>query len=115
MVSLAYFIWPLTLYARVEPRPEASAWYRYHLRQALWFGILSGAVALLAFAWPLVASLVVGSVLGILWIYAIAFAIDITLFVLWLRLAIRYSQRAARGELFEIPWVARFTGTRVSK
>lgn len=115
MVSLAYFIWPLTLYARVEPRPDASAWYHFHLRQALWFGVLCGAVSFVALAWPLAASLIVGNVIGVLWIYAAAFLIDVALFVLWLTLAIRYSQRAARGEFFEIPWVARFTGTRISK
>jgi len=115
MVSLAYYIWPLTLYARVEPRADASQWYRFHLRQALWFGILSGAVALVALAWPLALSVVVGSVAGVLWIYGVAMLLDLALFVLWLILAMRYSQRAGRGELFEIPWVARLTGTRISK
>ena len=40
--------------------------------------------------------------------YALAILIDIALFVLWLVLAIRYSQRAARGETFDIPWLERF-------
>jgi len=115
MVSLAYYIWPLAIYARVEPRPDASHWYRFHLRQALWFGILSGTIALVAFVWPLALSLVVAGLTATLWIYAVAMAVDIALFVVWLLLATRYSQRAARGELFEIPWVARLTGTRISK
>lgn len=42
--------------------------------------------------------------------YAFAMLLDATLFVLWLVLAIRYSQRAAHGELFDIPWVARIKG-----
>ena len=115
VVALAYFLWPVALYARVEPRPDASQWYRFHLRQALWFGIFSGVIALAAFAWPLILSLIIGGLVATLWIYAIAMLADIALFVLWLVWAMRYSQRAGRGELFEIAWVARLTGTRISK
>jgi len=55
-------------------------------------------------------SLLVGNVTATIWVYILAMLGDIALFVLWLVLAIRYSQRAARGELFEIPIVSRFTG-----
>jgi len=99
----------------VTPRPEASAWYRFHLRQALWFGILSTAIGLAALLWPLVLSLVVGDVVATLWIYGLAILLDLGLFVVWLVLAIRYSRRAARAELFDVPWVARMTGTSVRK
>ncbi len=64
--------------------------------------------------WPLVLSVFVGNVVATLWIYVLALLLDVALFVLWLVLAIRYSQRAARGETFEIPFVERFiaaTGT----
>jgi hypothetical protein len=115
MVSLAYYIWPIALYGRIEPREDASHWFYFHLRQAIWFGVLSGVIALIAFGWPLVFSLVVGNLAATLWSYGVAMVADIALFVLWLYLAIRYSQRAGRGELFEIPWVARLTGTRYSK
>jgi hypothetical protein len=115
MVSISYYIWPIALYARVEPREDASHWFRFHLRQAMWFGLLSGVIALVAFAWPLLLSLLVENLLATLWIYGIAMVADIALFVLWLYLAMRYSQRAGRGELFEIPLVARLTGTRISK
>ena len=55
-------------------------------------------------------SLTVGNVTATIWVYVLAMLGDIALFVLWLVLAIRYSQRAARGELFEIPIVSRITG-----
>lgn len=103
-------MWPLAIYARIAPRPDASTWYQYHLRQALWFGNLSAATALAALLWPLLVSLAVSNVIATIWIYILAMLVDIALFVLWLVFAIRYSQRAARGELFEIPIVSRITG-----
>ncbi len=60
--------------------------------------------------WPFVISLLVTNVVATIWIYVFAMLIDIALFVLWLVVAIRYSQRAARGELFEIPVVSKITG-----
>jgi hypothetical protein len=99
----------------IAPRPDASHWYAYHLRQALWFGLLCGVVGLFAFAWPLAISLFMSSVIGTIAVYVFAMVVDAALFVLWLTLAVRYSQRAGRGELFEIPWVARLTGTTIPK
>ena len=103
-------MWPLAIYARIAPRPDASTWYQYQLRQALWFGNMSALTALVALIWPLAISLVVTNVMATIWIYVLAMLADGALFVLWLVLAIRYSQRAARGELFEIPVVSRITG-----
>jgi hypothetical protein len=103
-------VWPLAIYARIAPRPDASTWYQYHLRQALWFGNLSALTALVALVWPLLLSVVVTDVTATIWIYVLAMVVDIALFVLWLVLAIGYSQRVARGELFEIPVVSRITG-----
>jgi hypothetical protein len=57
-----------------------------------------------------VLSLILGNIAATLWIYGVAMLLDFALFVVWLVLAMRYSQRAARGELFEAPWLARFTG-----
>jgi len=99
----------------VTPRPEASSWYRFHVRQALGFGILSSAIGFAAFLWPLVLSILIGNVAATLWIYGIAILADLGLFVVWLFLAIRYSQRAGRGELFDVAWVARLTGTSAGK
>lgn len=110
VVSAAYLVWPLAICARIAPRPDASTWYRYHLRQALWFGNFAALTALVALIWPLVISLLVSSVIATIWIYILAMLADGALFVLWLVLAIRYSQRAARGDLFEIPVISRITG-----
>lgn len=103
-------MWPLAIYARLAPRPDASSWFQFHLRQALWFGNVSAAAAFLALGWPLLLSLLVGNVTATIWMYVLAIVADVALFVLWLVLALRYSQRAARGELFDIPLVSRFTG-----
>lgn len=107
LAALAYLVWPVAVYDRIAPRPEASNWYRVHLRQALKFGNRAALAALVAFLWPLLLSFFVTSVVATIWIYVIAMLIDIALFVLWLVAAIRYSQRAGRGELFEIPWLSR--------
>ena len=83
---------------------------RSHLRQALWFGTITAVAAFVALVWPLVFSLVVANVAAHIWMYVLAILIDVALFVLWLVLAMRYSQRAARGESFEIPFIERFVG-----
>jgi hypothetical protein len=85
------------------------------MRQALGFGILSSAIGLAALVWPLILSALVANVVATLWIYALAMLIDLALLVVWIVLALRYSQRAARGQLFDVPWVARLTGTSAGK
>ncbi len=111
MVSQAYFAWPIALVERIAPREERSTWYRLQMRQAGWFGAIATLVGLLALSWPLVASFLLPDPRTIVWLYVLAMLLDAALFVLWLVLAIRYSRRAGRGELFEIPLVARLTGT----
>jgi uncharacterized membrane protein len=113
--SLAYLIWPLALTERVTPRPDASQWFRFHMRQARWFGALAAVIGFAALLWPLLLSLVIANPTATIWIYGVAMLADLTLFVLWLVLAMRYSQRAEQGELFDVPWVARITGTSVRK
>jgi hypothetical protein len=105
--SLAYVFWPLAAFERLSPRPDASNWFRLQIRQALGFGLVSALIGLAALAWPLLLSLAVSNPTAILWIYAVAIVLDCALFVVWLVLALRYSQRAARGELFELPKVLR--------
>jgi hypothetical protein len=85
------------------------------MRQALGFGILSSAIGLVALLWPLLLSALVANVVATLWIYGIAMIVDLALLAVWIFLAVRYSQRAARGELFDVPWVARLTGTSAGK
>jgi uncharacterized membrane protein len=112
---MAYLAWPVALYGSVGQRSDASNWYRLQMRQALWFGNLAGLGALFALAWPLIVSAFIGNATAVLWLYGVAIALDIALFVLWLILAMRYSQAAARGELFEIPLVSRIAGTATGK
>jgi hypothetical protein len=105
----------MALLERVTPRPEASGWFRFHMRQALGFGMLSSAIGFAALLWPLVLSASVANVVATLWIYGVAMIVDLALLAVWGLLAVGYSQRAARGELFNVPWVARLTGTSVEK
>jgi hypothetical protein len=112
---VAYAVWPLALYEAVAPRADSSSWYRFHMRQALWFGLESWAVGLTALLWPLLASFFVTNVTLMIWLYALALLVDIALLVLWLILAARYSRRAANGELFDVPWVVRLTGASSHK
>ena len=115
LASIAYLAWPLAAYDRIAPRDTASSWYRFHMRQALWFGILSSAIGFAALAWPLLISLLVGDVGATIWLYAIALTIDAFLFCIWLVLALRYSRRAAAGDLFDVPWVVGLTGASSSR
>jgi hypothetical protein len=85
------------------------------MRQALGFGILSSLIGFAALLWPLVLSMLVSNLIATLWIYGVAIIADLALLVFWILLAIRYSQQAGRGELFDVPWVARLTGTSVQK
>lgn len=77
--------------------------------------MLAIVIGLAALLWPLVLSLAVANLSATLWIYGVAMLLDCALFVVWLVLAMRYSQRAARGELFAVAWVARLTGTTLPK
>jgi len=108
---LAYLAWPIAAYDWIAPREEASHWYRFQMRQALWFGNLAVLAAFVAFAWPLLLSFLLTDVTITIFLYAIAMLLDIALFVGWLVLALRYSRRAAHGDLFDVPLVTRITGT----
>lgn len=114
-MSIAYLAWPVALYECVAPREEASRWYHFHMRQALWFGIISSVVGLGALLWPLVASIFIASAVVTIWLYAVAMAIDVVLLGLWAILSIRYAQRAGAGQLFDVPWVTRLTGVTSRK
>ena len=102
-------VWPLALYEALADREPASQWYRFHVRQALWFGVFVTALWLVALAWPLIAALVIGSLVGTIVVYVAALLLDAVLFAWWLIRAIRYSRDASRGRSFEDPLVARWT------
>ena len=99
----------------LPPREETSNWYRFQMRQALWFGNLTVAIALVAFTWPLIVSFFATDATLVILVYVFAMLVDTAIFVTWLILAVRYSRRAAHGDLFDIPWVVRITGTRSQK
>lgn len=115
LVSTAYYAWPIAVFEQIAPREGASSWYRFHMRQAFWFGGIAAVAGTLALLWPLLASFVVSSVIATIWLYVLAMLIDLGLFGTWLVLAIRYSRRAASGELFDVPMVVRLTGASARK
>ena len=112
-----YLIWPMAVYEMLAVRETKSNWFQFHTRQALWFGLIAGAAAFVALAWPLVVTAIVagaapvagGTITATIWIYVLAFLADIAVFAVVLTLALRYSRRAARGEMFEIPLIAAIT------
>ena len=112
---MAYLAWPLAVYDRIAPREEASNWYRFQMRQALWFGNCAIAAGFAALLWPLLASFVLTDATVTIWLYAVAMLLDAALFVWWLIWALRYSRRASHGDLFIVPWLSRLTGTRSQK
>jgi uncharacterized Tic20 family protein len=63
----------------------------------------------------LLASFLISNVAAMIWLYVFAMVVDLALLILWLVLAARYSRRAANGELFDVPWVARLTGASSHK
>jgi hypothetical protein len=99
---MGYLVWPAALYEQYVEREPASSWYRLQIRQAVRFGVISTAIAIAALVWPLVVSLLAGSLTLTLVVYVIAMLADCALFVIWLRHALRYSKRAARGETFAL-------------
>lgn len=107
----------MALYETFAVRETKSNWFEFHTRQALWFGILAGFIAFVALAWPLVISGVVasfapaagGTITATIWIYVLAMLLDLVVFGVVLSLAVGYSRRAARGEMFEIPLVSQIT------
>ena len=106
----------MAAYEAFVVREQKSHWLQIHIRQALWFGILAGTVALVALVWPLVLTAIVGATAppsaligATIWIYVLAFILDLAVFAIFLILALRYSRRAARGEMFEVPYVAPIT------
>jgi hypothetical protein len=98
--SLGYLFWPAALYEQFVEREPASSWYRQQIRQALTFGVRSACWGTAALLWPLVLSLIFGNLTATLVFYATAIVLDIVLLARWLKRALTYSKRAARGETF---------------
>lgn len=100
-------MWPLAILEILRSQREGSLWMRLHSRQAVVFGALAGFLFMLLFALPLVVSMFVfSSTRAIITLYAVALSVDGLFGLTLLVLAIRYSVRASRGELFDIPIAA---------
>jgi hypothetical protein len=100
--ALGYLIWPAAVYEQFVEREPASSWYRRQVKQAVRFGAVSSIIGLAALLWPLILSLLFGNLTATLVFYVVAIALDIALFVMWLKRALGYSKRAARGETFSL-------------
>ena len=100
--ALGYLIWPAALYERYAEREPASSWYRTQVRQAVRFGLRASAAGVAALVWPLLFSLAFPNVVATLAAYSVAILLDVILFAGWLRHALRYRKRAARGETFAL-------------
>lgn len=72
------------------------------MRQALRFGVRSAVLGTVALLWPLVLSLLLGNLTATIVFYGIAIVLDLVLFAVWVRRALLYSKRAARGETFSL-------------
>ena len=80
---------------------------RLHSRQAVVFGALASLIFVVLLTIPLLLSLFVNSSTGaIITMYMVALGIDGLFGLSTLVLAIYYSVRASRGELFDIPVAA---------
>lgn len=93
-------------------REPASSWYRQQVRQALAFGLRAALWGTVALAWPLVLSLLIANTTATIVFYLIAIVLDVLLFAVWLRRALRYSKRASRGETFALRSARRQSETR---
>ena len=79
------------------------------LSKSLSFGLFVSLVGFVALLWPLIVSLIFPNATGVLWIYGIAFIVDILLLAVWVLMAVGYSKQAARGKMFEIARLATWT------
>jgi len=97
-------VWPLAILELLRSQHEGSLWMRLHSRQAVVFGALASIVFLVLFAIPFIISFFVYSSAGaIIAFYGVAMAVEVLFGLLILVLAVYYSIRASRGELFDIP------------
>jgi len=95
-------------------REPASHWYRFHVRQALAWGVAASVAGFLALLWPLLGALLVQNVVATIVIYVVAFVLDCALLGAWIVLSVRYAKQASRGTTFEIPALAAWN-RRVSR
>jgi len=82
---------------------------RVHARQATLFGIVASLTFFVLLALPFLVAIAMGGTLGTtgtIVLYTIFLVVDLIALILWAVLAIRWSVRAGRGELFTIPLIS---------
>ena len=106
--SSAYLVWPLALAALLREDPAASRWSRIHTRQALTFGLAATVGYLVLLALPLLVVLADSAISTgtTVVVYSAGLVLDLIAFIALSYLAFSYAARAARGELFTIPFVS---------
>lgn len=105
--ATGYLVWPLAVADVIREPPDASQWTRIHARQAVVFGIVAMLAYLLLLALPLLVVVSVPSVSTtvIVALYATGLLADLFGAGFLFGLALFYSGKAGRGELFRIPLV----------
>ena len=105
--AAGYLVWPLALVDIVREAPNASQWERIHARQAAVFGIAGTLAYVAVLALPLLVVIATPGVTTtvVVAVYAAGMIADLAGALLLLGLALYYSGRASRGELFAIPIV----------
>jgi uncharacterized membrane protein len=105
--ATGYLVWPLAVADVIREPPDASQWSRIHARQAVVFGIVAMFAYLLLLALPLLIVIAVPEISSslIVALYALGLLADFLGGIFLFGLALYYSGKAGRGELFRIPLV----------
>jgi uncharacterized membrane protein len=106
--ATGYLLWPVAFADFVREGDDGTLWARFHSRQAFVFGALSFVAFLVVLALPLVAVLATPAITTgtTIAIYIAGLIADALAVITITVLTVRFSARAARGELFEIPLVS---------
>lgn len=110
--AIGYLVWPAALYESYVAREPASSWYRQQIRQAITFGVRAAIWGGVALLWPLILSLLIANITATIVFYGIGVVLDVVLLAVWLKRALSYSKRAARGETFDLRPSVRDARTR---
>jgi len=105
--ATGYLVWPLALVDIVREAPNVPQWERIHARQAAVFGIAGTLGYLLLLTLPLLVVIAdpgISTTLVVA-VYAAGIVADLVAAVVLFGLALYYSGKASRGELFTIPVV----------
>lgn len=86
---------------------DETIWSRLHARQAFIFGFLASFALLVVLALPLLTVILIPTIsaAATITVYTVGLIGDVIAGAALILIAVRYSARAARGELFAIPLV----------